>query len=53
MLSGWRNTFQTVSFDRYAGVCGAATTVVCLVVGAVSDLFFLRFTCCDRRRACS
>ena len=34
-MSEWRNTFQTIPFDRYAGIFGALTTVVCLGVGTV------------------
>jgi len=35
-MSDLTNFFQMTPWDRYAGVCGALTTVVCLVVGFVA-----------------
>eukprot|EP00631_Chrysoreinhardia_giraudii_P007644 CAMPEP_0197428208 /NCGR_PEP_ID=MMETSP1170-20131217/40368_1 /TAXON_ID=54406 /ORGANISM="Sarcinochrysis sp, Strain CCMP770" /LENGTH=167 /DNA_ID=CAMNT_0042955941 /DNA_START=28 /DNA_END=531 /DNA_ORIENTATION=+ len=34
-LSEVSNTFQTIAWDRYAGIAGALTTIVCLGAGAV------------------
>mmetsp|Transcript_23840 Transcript_23840/g.31036 ORF Transcript_23840/g.31036 Transcript_23840/m.31036 type:complete len:168 (+) Transcript_23840:189-692(+) len=34
----WQNTFQAQPWDRYAGLMGACTTIVCLVVGIVATL---------------
>lgn len=34
-LSDVSNSFQTIAWDRYAGLAGAVTTIVCLVVGVL------------------